>query len=95
MGKRYDKQFKIEAVRLASEPGNTLAGTEKDLGIGQGVVSRWKRGMQRDGNIQHWVTKILFSTNRTGNPAFAFSSAHFFVENSSLLKINRINCLGG
>ena len=25
MGKRYDKEFKIEAVRLASEPGNTQA----------------------------------------------------------------------
>ena len=23
MGKRFDKEFKIEAVRLASEPGNT------------------------------------------------------------------------
>ncbi len=49
MGKRYDKEFKIEAVRLASEPGNTQAGIEKDLGIGQGVISRWKRELQRDG----------------------------------------------
>lgn len=49
MGKRYDKEFKIEAVRLASQPGNTQAGIEKDLGIGQGVISRWKRALQRDG----------------------------------------------
>ncbi len=43
MSKRYDKEFKIEAVRLASEPGNSQAGIERDLGIGQGVISRWKR----------------------------------------------------
>ena len=49
MGKRYDKEFKIEAVRLASEPGNTQAGIERDLGIGQGIISRWKRQLLRDG----------------------------------------------
>ena len=42
MGKRYDKEFKIETIRLASEPGNTQAGIERDLGIGQGVISRWE-----------------------------------------------------
>lgn len=49
MGKRYDKQFKIEAVRLASEPGSTQAGIERDLGIGQGVISRWRRELESDG----------------------------------------------
>ena len=49
MGKRYDKEFKIEAVRLASEPGNTQAGIERDLGIGQGIISRWKRELKKDG----------------------------------------------
>jgi len=39
MGKRYGKEFKSEAVRLASEPGNSQAGVERDLGIGQGVIS--------------------------------------------------------
>jgi len=49
MGKHYDKEFKMEAVRLACEPGNTQAAIEKDLGIGQGVISRWKREFERDG----------------------------------------------
>lgn len=49
MGKRYDKEFKIEAVRLASEPGNTQSGIERDLGISQGIISRWKREFRRDG----------------------------------------------
>jgi transposase len=49
MAKRYDKEFKMEAVQLASEPGNTQAAIERDLGIGQGVISRWKRELERDG----------------------------------------------
>ena len=49
MGKRYDKEFKIEAVRLALEPGNTQAGIERDLGISQGIISRWKRQLAKDG----------------------------------------------
>jgi len=49
MGKRYDKEFKMEAVRLGSEPGNTAAKIERDLGISQGVISRWKREFRQDG----------------------------------------------
>ena len=50
MGKRFDKEFKIEAVRLASEPGNTQSKIERDLGISQGIISRWKRELRKDGN---------------------------------------------
>ena len=51
MGKRHiDKEFKIEAVRLASEPGNTQTGIERDLGISQGIISRWKRELRKDGD---------------------------------------------
>jgi transposase len=49
MGKRFDKEFKIEAVRLASEPGNTQSKIERDLGISQGIISRWKRELRKDG----------------------------------------------
>jgi len=50
MGKRFDKEFKIEAVRLASEPGNTQTEIERDLGISQGIISRWKRELRKDGD---------------------------------------------
>jgi transposase-like protein len=40
MGKRFGKEFKIEAVRLASEPGNTQSGIERDLGISQGIENQ-------------------------------------------------------
>jgi transposase len=44
------KEFKIEAVRLASEPGNTQSQIERDLGISQGIISRWKRELRKDGD---------------------------------------------
>jgi transposase len=50
MGKRFDKEFKIEAVRLASEPGSTQSKIERDLGISQGIISRWKRELRKDGD---------------------------------------------
>ncbi len=49
MPRRYDLEFKLEAVRMASEPGVTARDLEKRLGIGQGVLSRWKRQLKDDG----------------------------------------------
>jgi transposase len=49
MLRKYDREFKLEAVRMASEPGVTAREVEKRLGIGQGVLSRWKRELKNDG----------------------------------------------
>jgi transposase len=49
MRKTYDREFKLEAVRMASEPGVTAREVESRLGIGQGVVSRWRRELKNDG----------------------------------------------
>jgi transposase len=49
MPRKYDLEFKVEAVRMASEPGVTNRDVERRLGIGQGVLSRWKRELKRDG----------------------------------------------
>ena len=46
MPRKYDLEFKMEAVRMASEPGVTNGQVET---IGQGVLSRWKRELKRDG----------------------------------------------
>jgi len=51
MGKRYDKEFKIEAVRLASEPSNSQSQTQRDLGMGQGMISRWKGELRLGGGM--------------------------------------------
>jgi len=49
MPRKYDLEFKVEAIRMASEPGVTNRDVERRLGIGQGVLSRWKRELNRDG----------------------------------------------
>jgi transposase len=51
MGKRFDKEFKIEAVRFASEPGKTQSGIARDFGNIQDVISRWKRELLKDGDL--------------------------------------------
>ena len=49
MPRRFDLEFKLEAVRMVSEPGVTNRSVERRLGIGQGVISRWKRQFKDDG----------------------------------------------
>jgi transposase len=49
MPRKYDLEFKLEALRMASEPGVTARDVERRLGIGQGVLSRWKRQLKNDG----------------------------------------------
>lgn len=48
MPRTYDREFKLEAVRMASEPGVTAKEVERRLGIGQGVLSRWRRQFVQD-----------------------------------------------
>ena len=49
MPRKYDLEFKVEAIRMAAEPGVTNAQVERRLGIGQGVLTRWKRQLREDG----------------------------------------------
>jgi len=49
MARRFDLEFKLEAIRMASEAGVTSCDVERRLGIGQGVLSRWKRQLKNDG----------------------------------------------
>ena len=65
MVKRYDKEFKVEAVHLASETGNTQAKIERDLGIGQGVISRWKRELKTTASMPFLARAILNPETRS------------------------------
>jgi transposase len=51
MPRKYDLEFKLEAVRMAAEPGVTNREVERRLGIGQGVLSRWKRELKDDDTL--------------------------------------------
>ena len=41
-GKRYDSEFKRESVRLADTSGKTDRQIERDLGLYQGAIRRWR-----------------------------------------------------
>ena len=47
--KKYDKKLKLETIHLATEPANLAAKIERDLGVGQGATSRWKRQLKHGG----------------------------------------------
>ena len=47
--KKYTKEFKLEAVRLASEPGVSAREIAADLGISESGLHRWKKALSVDG----------------------------------------------
>lgn len=48
--KKYTKEFKLEAVRLATEPGVTARQIAEDLGISESLLHRWKKSLSVDGD---------------------------------------------
>ena len=47
MSKKYDREFKMEAVRLADKSDNSSL-IEKNLNIGSGCIYRWRRELQNN-----------------------------------------------
>lgn len=46
--KKYDKEFKLNAIKLYEESGKRLRDFEDELGIGSGCISHWKREFKKD-----------------------------------------------
>ena len=46
--KRYDAEFKKESVRLADTRGKTDRQIERDLGLYQGAILRWRDELEAD-----------------------------------------------
>ena len=47
--KRYSKEFKDEAVKLVLEQGMSKAQVTRDLGISHGIIARWIKESQSQG----------------------------------------------
>ncbi len=45
---KYDESFKREAVRLVTVEGRSAASVERDLGIGNGAICRWRKALSED-----------------------------------------------
>ncbi len=44
--RKYDPDFKRNAVQLTEEPGRTIAGVAKNLGISKDLLYRWRRAQR-------------------------------------------------
>jgi transposase-like protein len=42
---RFSREFRVEAVRLAAEPGNTFASVGRDLGVSGWTIAYWARAL--------------------------------------------------
>jgi len=47
--KRYDKEFKIDAVRLIVEKGRSVASVVRDLGVNENSLHHWRKQLLEDG----------------------------------------------
>lgn len=48
--RKHSREFKLEAVRLASQPGATVRATAEDLGVHPSMLSTWKRELAAHGD---------------------------------------------
>ena len=44
--RKYDPDFKRNAVQLTEEPGRTVAGVAENLGISKDLLYRWRRAQR-------------------------------------------------
>ena len=47
--RKYDRQFKLDAVRLTTSGGRRVAEVARDLGIEANMLHRWRRECRDDG----------------------------------------------
>lgn len=47
--RNYDREFKLEAVRLSHEAGRSVSGVARNLGISANVLHRWRRQLADSG----------------------------------------------
>jgi transposase len=46
--RKYDDQFKIDAVNMMKSSNKTASEVARDLGIRPDLISRWKRELEQD-----------------------------------------------
>ena len=46
--RHFDQQFKVDAVRLLTVSGKSVAEVARELGISRNVLDRWKRALAKN-----------------------------------------------
>ncbi len=49
MTQKFDREFKLSAIRMASEADSSAVEVEDRLGISRGIISRWKKQLRDSG----------------------------------------------
>ncbi len=49
--RRYDAEFKRNAISLSEEPGRSAHSVEQSLGIPNGMIGKWRGQLTRDGSL--------------------------------------------
>ena len=49
--RHHDRAFKVEAVRLSFQPGRSVAGVARDLGIHENQLWRWRKQLKDEGML--------------------------------------------
>ena len=49
--KRFSKEFKIEAIRLAEESAKPVTQIARELGIRQNQIYKWKKQLEAQGEV--------------------------------------------
>jgi len=49
--RRYDAEFKKNAIALSEEPGRSISEVEQSLGISQGLIYKWKKQLDNQGSL--------------------------------------------
>ena len=47
--RRYSREFKIEAVRMVTQLGHPVSEVVRDLGVGRGMLTKWRKQLQEQG----------------------------------------------
>ena len=47
--KKYEREFKLEAIRLSEDTRSTARAVERELGLYQGAISHWKQEFSKEG----------------------------------------------
>jgi transposase len=46
--RKFSEEFKREALELTRQPGVNVSQVARDIGIGAGLLSRWRRELEKD-----------------------------------------------
>jgi transposase len=46
--RKFDSEFKRQAVRMVTDDGKSCRSVERDLGLGEGILYRWVREAKAD-----------------------------------------------